>query len=132
MAVLALHPDAIADLQAIKKASPRDAAAIVVALQEMEGDPNLADNLTDHGFGASATDPYHVSKWLRYWKRGVDLWRVKSWKLERLGLRYRIIYAYVVSTREYRVLAIARRDQIDYDDERHALNQRIRTAYDEL
>ena len=136
MSVLGLHADAIRDLEAIRGRRAHDADLIVATLEAIEEDPELADNLLDHGFGANANGPYNVSKWNRLWRDGMDLWRMRCANLERLGLRYRIVYAYIARIghrgNRFVVLAIVQREEIDYDDPTHPLATRIRAAYDGL
>jgi mRNA-degrading endonuclease RelE of RelBE toxin-antitoxin system len=129
MAVLALHPDAKADLDSM---IPSDASLIAVILQELESDPGLAANLTDDGFDENAQGAYGVKKWTRLWNAGLDIWRLRLWKAEWLGLNYRIFYAYLRTQQRFYILAIVPRDQVDYDDPNHHLALRIRAAYDEL
>ena len=103
------------------------AAKIDVFLQELEDDQDLLNSLTDHDFGARRKHAMHVSKWLEYWKKGADIWRVKLWALENIGLQYRIVYAYEPSVQKYHILAIVERDW-DYD-ESHPITLRILAAY---
>ena len=64
------------------------------------------------------------------WRKGRDLWRLKMWDLEKKGLRYRIIHAFIPSKQHYHVLAIAPRE-FDYDAD-HPISQRILHAYQAL
>jgi|SRR5450631_2097723 len=129
MDVLALHPDAVADLAQM---IPSDRELVAVCLDEIESDPKLASNLLEHGFGADSTGPYGVKKWSRLWNRGLDIWRMRLWAAEKSGLNYRIFYAYLVTQQRYYVLAIVPRDQVEYDNANSQLAIRIRTAFDNL
>lgn len=97
-------------------------------LEQLEGDPDLLDRLTQHDYGAHNSADFHVSKWQEQWRQGRDLWRLKVWDLEDQGLRYRIVYAFVPGMQHYHVLAIAPRD-FDYD-KNHPISQRILRAYE--
>jgi len=135
--VLGLHPDAISDLEEIRRCAGNSVAAdIVVALEELETDPNLQANLLDKGFGTDArghpTANYGVKTWARLWQGGRDIWRLRCFALERRGPNYRVIYAYLRTQQEFLVLAIVPKDSIDYDDPNDALARRIRAAYDAL
>ncbi|MHB8409001.1 MAG: hypothetical protein ACYDHY_13065 [Acidiferrobacterales bacterium] len=130
MNALFIHDDAAADLEALWQREPYAAGQIVALLEELEGNHDLLDRLTQHKFGASHTSEFHVSKWQEQWRKGRDLWRLKLWDLEDKGLRYRIIYAFMPKRQHYHVLAIAPRE-FNYDSQ-HPLTQRILRAYKEL
>lgn len=127
-----LHDDAKADLLDIYSVDVTAGARIAAVLQEIEGDQELLDSLTQHNYGRDHTALFNVSKWFELWKNQKDIWRIKIWDLEDKGLRYRIIYAYIRGKREYRVLAITPRNEINYDDLKDPLSQRIQRAYEEL
>ena len=130
MIALFVHDDAKADLRALRKTEPQAAARIVALLEQLEGDPDLLDRLTQHDYGAHGLADFHVSKWQAQWQKGRDLWRLKVWDLEEKGLRHRIVYAFDSRKLHYHVLAIAPRE-FNYD-EIHPIGQRIIRAYEEL
>lgn len=125
-----IHDDAKADLLEILRADPVAGGRIAAVLEEFESDPGLLEILTDHDHCAYESADVHISKWLEQWNKGRDLWRMKIWALEHRNQRYRIIYAYVIRTRRYYVLAVANRD-FDYDDD-HPISRRILAAYEDL
>ncbi|MGY0561671.1 hypothetical protein ACW7G2_13235 [Luteimonas sp. A277] len=127
---LFVHHDAEGDLDALWESEPEAAARIAVLLQECEGNQDLLDRLSQHRFGTEGVDELNVSRWQERWRKGDNLWRVKVWDLERRGLRYRVIYAFIPQKRHYHVLAVAPRS-FNYD-QRHPLCQRILRAYEEL
>lgn len=127
---LSLHPDAKSDLDELWDTDEISAARIETILQEIQHDQNMLDMLTVHNFGIHHTQPLHVSKWLEFWNVGINLWRVKLWDLEDKGLRYRIVYAFMLGKQQYYVLGILPRDW-NYD-ENHQLTKRIKRAYDSL
>ena len=130
MYFLCVHEDAAFDLERLWSVEPDAAARILVLLEELEGNQDLLSSLTEHGFGEYTDEDYSVSKWLAFWNRGRDLWRLKIWDLEDKGLYYRIIYAYVPETQHYHVLAIAPRN-FNYDTS-HPISRRIYKAYEDL
>ncbi len=130
MIALFLHNDAVSDLRDLKIIQPEAAARILALLQELKGNPDLLDRLTQHGYGSRNCSDFNVSKWLAHWKRGRDLWRLKVWDLEDKGLRYRIIYAFVPQKKHHYILAIAPRE-FNYDTN-HPISRRIIRAYEEL
>lgn len=127
---LFIHQDTEGDLETLWQSEPEVAARIAVLLEECEGNQDLLDRLTQHGFGAFGAANFHVSKWQEQWRKGNDLWRLKLWDLEDKGLRYRVVYAYVPQKQHYHVLAVAPRS-FNYDSS-HPLAQRILRAYQEL
>lgn len=131
MLSLFIHDDAKADLTALLEKDPRAAGRILALLEQLEGDSDLLDRLTEHDYGARGRAEFHVSKWQEQWHKGRDLWRLKVWDLENKGLRYRIVYAFVPLKRRYHVLAVTPRRDFNYE-ERDPLSQRIFRAYEEL
>ena len=130
MIALFVHDDAKADLLALRDSEPQAAGRILALLEQLEGDPDLLDRLTQHDYGAYGSADFHVSKWQEQWRKGRDLWRFKVWDLEEKGLHYRIVYAFEPRKQHYHVLAIVPRE-FDYD-EKHPISQRILRAYEEL
>lgn len=130
MLALFIHDDASADLDALWERQPQAAARIVALLEELEGNHDLLDRLTQHDYGAYQSADFHVSKWQEQWRKGRDLWRLKVWELEEHGLRYRVVYAFMPKKHQYHILAIAPRE-FDYDAN-HPIGQRIIRAYQAL
>ena len=130
MISLFVHDDANDDLEALWDTVPRAAARIAVLLEELKGDPDLLDRLTQHDYGVRDHAKFNVSKWLEHWNSGRDLWRLKIWDLEKQGLMYRIIYAFIPLTKHHHILAIAPRE-FNYDSS-HPISKRILSAYEEL
>jgi len=127
---LFVHDDAGGDLEQLWQNAPIAAARIAVLLEELEGNQDLLDRLTQHDFGAHQSADIHVSKWHEQWRKGKDLWRLKVWDLEDKSLRYRIVYAFVPGKKHYHVLAIAPRT-FNYEPA-HKLTKRILKAYEAL
>lgn len=127
---LYVHEHAQADLEELWSADLAAAARIAALLQELKGNQDLLDRLTQHDFGRNGTAAFHVSMFQEQQRKGRNLWRVKLWDLEHQGLSYRVVYAFVAQKHIYHVLAIAPR-RFNYD-ERHPLTQRIIRDCDEL
>lgn len=130
MISLFVHDDANDDLEALWDTEPEAAARIVVLLEELKGDPDLLDRLTQNFYGVRGHSQFNVRKWEEHWNKGRDLWRLKIWDLEDKGLKYRIIYAFIPITKHHHILAIAPRD-FDYETS-HPISQRLLSAYEEL
>lgn len=103
---------------------------IVALLQELQGDPDLLDRLTQHDYGAHKSARFHVSQWFGEQRRGRNLWRLKSWDLQKQGLHYRVIYAFEPKLKRINILAVAPRD-FNYD-KNHKLTKRIQDTYDKI
>ena len=127
---LFIHKDAIADLTELRQKELKAAARIAALMEELKGDPDLLDRLTQHDYGAHQSADFHVSKWQAQWRQGHDLWRLKIWDLEDQGLRYRVVYAFMPQKQHYHILAIAPRE-FDYDSN-HPISRRILRAYTSL
>lgn len=127
---LLIHEHAQADLEDLWSDDATAAARIAVLLQEIQGNQDLLDRLTQHDFGAHRSADFHVSMWQAQQRKNRNLWRVKVWGLENIRLRYRIVYAFIARKHVYHVLAIAPRE-FDYD-ERDPITQRIIRDYEEL
>ncbi len=127
---LYIHDDAEDDLERLWESEPTAAAQIGVLLEELEGNPDLLDRLTQQDFGAYELEDFHVSKWQEQQRQGRNLWRLKIWDLEKMGIRYRVVYAFMPRQQDYSVLGIVPR-KFDYDAS-HELTRRIIAAYENL
>ncbi|WP_027967296.1 hypothetical protein [Halomonas halocynthiae] len=132
MLQLFIHIDAQQDLEDLWEHDEDAAAYIEAMLEEIKGDQRLLDDLLIHDLGKYKLpgQQYSVSKWLRLWNRGKDLWRLKAWELEDSGKKWRVVYAYIPSQAAHYVLAIAPRE-FNYDTD-HPISQRILAAYDDI
>jgi hypothetical protein len=128
---LYIHEDAKADLKEIYRKAPKTAACIEVFLQEIKGNQDLLDRLTQQDYGPEGYAPFHVSGWFQQWNKGKNLWRLKLWDLESKGIKYRIIYAFIPHQRKYYVLAILSRNNFNYE-ENDPRTKRILDAYEAL
>jgi mRNA-degrading endonuclease RelE of RelBE toxin-antitoxin system len=125
---LIIHEDAQSDLSEIANANRSVAADLLVALQELDSDPDLLDRLTQHKYGSSRKQSnLNISKWLEHWNAGKDLWRMKYWD----KADYRIIYAFIPATKEHFVLAVVDRRHFNYE-QNHPITKRILRAYETI
>jgi hypothetical protein len=131
---LFLHTDAESDLEELWSTDPEAAAQLTVFLEELKGDQDLLDRVTDHDFGTSPKHhPFHVSMWHEQQRKGRNLWRLKLWSLEANGKRYRLIYAFVPLKKHHYLLGIFPRTNREFDyDAGDARTQRVIRAYKEL
>ena len=131
MARLFIHNDAHYDLTvSVRERSVEAMAKIAALLEQLDADEDLLDRLTQHGFGNEGVDSFNVSQWFEQQRQGNNLWRLKDWDLERKGLKYRIIYAFIPQSHHYHILGILPRE-FNYEPN-HDLTKRILGAYEEL
>lgn len=123
---LYIHDDAVEDIETLWKNDSQAASRVTALLQEIEGNQDLLDRLTQHDYGAYRTAEFHISKFQEFWINGVDLWRIKAWHI----LKYRIVYAYIPGKQTYHILAIAPRE-FNYETT-HPITKRILIAYEDL
>lgn len=129
---LAIGENAKGDLAAIKQSAPDTEAILIALLQEIASSQWLLESLTIKDFGYARNEKIHVDKWAKQQGRGRDrnLWRFKSWDLEKQGMQYRVVYCLDPRTRAYLVLAVLHRD-FDYDESKPRVKQLL-ADYDSL
>lgn len=122
MPIIDLHAHAVEDLRKLRTANPSAAAAVVVALEQIEADPNCIDKLTsdrdDPAFGP-------VRLGIRQWqaaKRHGNLWRFRVFDTP--ATVYRVIYGYHYQTRQICILAVVHKEEFNYELD-SAFGQRI-------
>jgi hypothetical protein len=120
------------DIKAVRVRSGNAATQIIALLEQLNTDHDLLGYLLEHNHGEPDKDLFNVSKWQAYWQNGYDLWRLKLFNLENVGLRYRIIYAYALEKgiQTFYILAVIHRD-FDYDPT-HEITKRLIHSYVEL
>jgi hypothetical protein len=115
--MLEVHDDAAGDLERLLAIRNNHAVQLFALIEQLGLDEALQDKLLDHGYGRNGTAPIDVSRWhSANRKDDAPLWRLKFWDLEDIGLRFRIIYIFDYTSRTFWVLAVAPRDELDYDD----------------
>ncbi|WP_155944413.1 hypothetical protein [Pseudoxanthomonas sp. Root630] len=128
---LLIHPDAAADLQAIRAADRHTGADLLTYLQELNDDQDQLDLLTVHGHSYENGDwleNIDVSRIESQQQAGRNLWRLKLWDLEREGIQYRYIYAFAPRSRTIHILAVVHRDRFNYEPS-HPITRRVLDAY---
>ena len=130
MAALIINPDAEDDLERLWRLDRWSATRIIALLEEIEGNDDLLDRLSQDYFHRDAPRQFDVRRWVEAWNSGSNLFRLKVWDPNDDLLPYRVIYAFLPNQSEYHVLAVVHREW-NYDPE-HKLSHRIFQAYDEL
>lgn len=131
---LIVHPDAEEDLKAVRLVDPATAADLIVFLEEVRGDQDLLDRLTQKGYSFENGDwieNIDVQPIASQQQAGRNLWRLKLWDLEREGIKYRILYAFAPRTRSYHILAIVERSKFNYEPS-HPITLRVLRAHEDI
>ncbi|MGQ7957655.1 type II toxin-antitoxin system RelE family toxin [Pseudomonas sp. SP16.1] len=129
---LEIHEHAKQDILGLLESEPVAAYRILALLEELEGDQDKLDRLTQQGYGGSPSKPvkgatFNVKYWVEARNGGLNLWRLRDFDLSNQGLEYRIIYAFFPNESAYFVLGIAKRE-FNYDQS-HMFTQRIYRDY---
>ncbi len=127
---LGVHEDAKQDLAEIAKAAPKVTAAIQALLEAIKASQWWLESLSMEDFGANEIQTIHVDAIEHETKAGRNIWRFKSWNLEKQKLQYRVIYSFDTHKRHYLVLAVVPRSYA-YNPA-HPRIQQLETLYDSL
>lgn len=107
-----IHDHAKADLRSLRAIAPRAAAAVLVALQQIEADPRVLDKLTTHGENEFGTVRIGVRQWEK--AKGIaNLWRFRVFDTP--ATVYRVIYGYHYQTKQICVLAVVHKEEFNYE-----------------
>lgn len=110
-----------------------DAVKIVAFLEELKGNSVWLNELLTRKF---AHERFDVDRFLEYWNQGLDIWRLKVFEFvsarnRSFPLPLRVIYCYDQHSLAFRVLAVCKRDDFDYQPD-HEQTKRICRLYDAL
>ena len=122
--------NATADLDRLWDSDPKAAAAVVVALDEVLADPALIRKLTTHGDVQFQTHRLGIKRWREAQRSFNNLWRFRI--LDTPATSYRVVYGFHWQLRHVCVLAIAHKDQLDYDNLDEDLSERILADWFEI
>ncbi|MBI3344135.1 MAG: hypothetical protein HY028_04650 [Gammaproteobacteria bacterium] len=119
---LDIHQNAAQDLRDLRVVNPGAAAAVTVALEQIQVDPKAIDKLTTFGNNTVGAARLNIKRWESVRGQG-NLWRFRV--LDTPATVYRIVYGYHWQTRQICVLAVAHKEKFDYDDLNSDLARRI-------
>lgn len=119
---LDVHSHAEEDLDRLWETDSAAAAAVVVCLEEMRGDPDLLDKLTTRGDNLFGRQSVNVKQW-KAPGRTTNLWRFRI--LDTPATSHRVVYGYNWHTKQLCVLAVVHKDEFDYDDLGSEIGKRI-------
>jgi hypothetical protein len=121
-----VHDDATNDLKSILQTNRDDFNKLVAFIEQLKVDANLIEKLLEHGFGDDKSEPISVKKWLSIQKiECKPVWRLRAWNLEDKGLAYRLLYIYDWHDKNYHIMAIVHRGNLNYDDKNDPIRKRI-------
>lgn len=134
--ILSVHPHAAEDIRGLKLVDKIAAARIAKAIQQMDADRNLQDQLTDRRRPPNQWGNYDIKQWVGQQNAGRDLWRLKIFEAGEHAQSYRIVYAYERvapgnSRPRIYVLAVFHKGEFDYENTPRT-TQRIIADYDNL
>ncbi len=109
---LDLHDHAVDDLRQLKIDDPRAAAAVLVALEQIEADPKAIDKLTTRGNNEVGAVRIGVKQWQAAKEIG-NLWRFRVF--DSPATVYRVVYGYHWSTQQICVFAVVHKEKFDYE-----------------
>ena len=115
--------NADADLDRLWDSDPKAAAAVVVALDEVQADPELIDKLTTHGDVEFETQRLGIKQWREAQRANNNLWRFRIFDTP--ATSYRVVYGFHWQLRHVCILAVGHKDQLDYDNLDRDLSERI-------
>lgn len=124
-----VNAHAEADLDAISSTDPDGAAAVLVALEQIEADPKAIDKLLTKGDNQFGVVHVNVKAWRTAKKKG-NLWRFRI--LDTPATVYRIVYGYHWQTKQLCILAVVHKETFNYDDLNSDIAQRILADWDAL
>ena len=128
---LVLSDEAKDDLRQLFTAEPRAARVIAALLEQAGTDQRLLESFSIQDYGAYHTEQINVVQLVHHQRQGRNIWRLKDWGLEDIGLKYRIVYALDSFSSRYHILGICKRGDLgNYKDSPAA--RRIMAAYNRL
>lgn len=119
---LDIHQSAAQDLRDLRGVNPGAAAAVTVALEQIQADPKAIDKLTTFGNNTVGAARLNIKRWESVRGQG-NLWRFRV--LDTPATVYRVVYGYHWQTRQICVLAVVHKEKFDYDDLNSDLARRI-------
>lgn len=108
-----IHANAAADLEALWSSDPKAAAVVAVVLEELQGNPSLANVLLAHGDASFAGYLLGVKQWQKAKELKAQIWRFRVFNTP--ATSYRVVYGHHAQTKQLCVLAVVHKEQFDYE-----------------
>lgn len=113
-----LQRNAEDDIRKLRAINMPAAAAVMVALEQIEADPKAIDKLTTHGDDPEVgkNDPVRlgIKRWETAKRHSVLLWRFRIFDTP--ATVYRVVYGYHWQTKQICILAVVHKEEFDYDN----------------
>ncbi|MHB0989833.1 MAG: type II toxin-antitoxin system RelE family toxin [Burkholderiales bacterium] len=113
-----LRKNAEDDIRKLRTTNKPAAAAVMVALEQIEADPKAIDKLTTHGDDPDVgkDDPVRlgIKRWETAKRHSVLLWRFRIFDTP--ATVYRVVYGYHWQTKQICILAVIHKEEFDYDN----------------
>ncbi|OAI18273.1 MULTISPECIES: hypothetical protein [Methylomonas] len=124
--MIEVHDDAVDDIEGISQINMSDSLKLVSFIEQLCTDQRLIAKLLENGFGENRQGPISVKKWGSVHKlEHLPVWRLRAWDLEKQGLNYRLIYFFNWMDRNYYIMAVVHRSDLDYDDKYNEIRIRV-------
>lgn len=107
---LDIHQHAVEDLRNLRTHDPKSAAAVMVALEQIQADPKAIDKLTTSGNNIVGTARLNIKPWENP-RNKANLWRFRV--LDTPATVYRIVYGYHWQTRQICIFAVVHKEKFD-------------------
>lgn len=122
-----LRKNAENDIRQLRATNIPAAAAVMVALEQIEADPKAIDKLTTHGDDPEVgkADPVRlgIKRWETAKRHGAPLWRFRIFDTP--ATVYRVVYGYHWQTKQICILAVVHKEEFDYDNLDSEIAKRI-------
>ncbi len=113
--MIKVHNDATNDLKSIKNINKDLFSRILTLIQQLKNDEKLIKILLEHK--SDKEEKISVQELVRVKKQeNLIIRRLKFHELEKDGIKYRIIYYFDWKIKDYYIMAIINRDDLDYDN----------------
>lgn len=113
-----LQRNAEDDIRKLRAINMPAAAAVMVALEQIEADPKAIDKLTTHGddpeVGKNDRVRLGIKRWETAKRHSVLLWRFRIFDTP--ATVYRVVYGYHWQTKQICILAVVHKEEFDYDN----------------
>lgn len=113
-----LRKNAEEDIRKLRASNMHAAAAVMVALEQIEADPKAIDKLTTHGDDPKVgkDDPVRlgIKRWETAKRHSFPLWRFRIFDTP--ATVYRVVYGYHWQTKQICILAVVHKEEFDYDN----------------
>lgn len=113
-----LRKNAEEDIRKLLITNKPAAAAVMVALEQIEADPKAFDKLTTHGDDPAVgkNDPVRlgIKRWETAKRNSIFLWRFRIFDTP--ATVYRVVYGYHWQTKQICILAVIHKEEFDYDN----------------